>query len=200
MLSGAARQSLTKGSRYSAKAPILTASWHVHCESATLTLPPPPPPLPPLPHGIGRDFKFRRIKKKKRGPACCTGESETTYLVAAVTQIAMQEEGEKTVPLEVQRRVKHDKRGIMSMGRLDDPNSGGSSFSILLGPAPHLDMQYTIFGYCKPFCLCLPLCMLIPMLFCLCFLCWLTCKYLLQSPPAYVETVCAIMQGSHRWL
>ena len=32
------------------------------------------------------------------------------------------------------------------MGRFDDPNSGTSSFSILLGDAPHLDMQYTIFG------------------------------------------------------
>lgn len=58
----------------------------------------------------------------------------------------MQDEESKTVPLEVQRHVKHDKRGILSMGRLDDPNSGGSSFSILLGPAPHLDMNYGIFG------------------------------------------------------
>lgn len=63
--------------------------------------------------------------------------------------VLMQEEGEKTVPLEVQHHVKHNKRGILSMGRLDDPNSGGSSFSILLGPAPHLDMLYTIFGYCR---------------------------------------------------
>jgi cyclophilin family peptidyl-prolyl cis-trans isomerase len=30
--------------------------------------------------------------------------------------------------------------------RYNDPNSGTSSFSILLGDAPHLDMQYTIFG------------------------------------------------------
>lgn len=30
--------------------------------------------------------------------------------------------------------------------RRADPNSGGSSFSILLGPAPHLDMTYTVFG------------------------------------------------------
>lgn len=58
----------------------------------------------------------------------------------------MQEEESKTVPLEVHRHVKHEKRGILSMGRLDDPNSGGSSFSILLGAAPHLDMHYTIFG------------------------------------------------------
>lgn len=56
------------------------------------------------------------------------------------------EEDEKSVPLEVQQHVKHDRRGILSMGRLDDPNSGGSSFSILLGAAPHLDMLYGIFG------------------------------------------------------
>ena len=57
-----------------------------------------------------------------------------------------QTEGKKTVPLEVQKDVIHDRRGILSMGRHSDPDSGGSSFSILLGPAPHLDQQYTIFG------------------------------------------------------
>ncbi|KAK9788704.1 hypothetical protein WJX73_001257 [Symbiochloris irregularis] len=55
-------------------------------------------------------------------------------------------EEEKRVPLEVRKDVKHDRRGLLSMARYDDPNSGGSSFSITLGPAPHLDMQYTIFG------------------------------------------------------
>ena len=53
------------------------------------------------------------------------------------------------MPLEVQKDIIHDKRGILSMGRHSDPNSGGSSFSILLGPAPHLDQEYTIFG-CAP--------------------------------------------------
>ena len=62
------------------------------------------------------------------------------------TTRAVQAEGKKTVPLEVQKDVIHDKRGILSMGRHSDPNSGGSSFSILLGPAPHLDQEYTIFG------------------------------------------------------
>lgn len=57
-----------------------------------------------------------------------------------------QAEGKKTVPLEVQKDIIHNKRGILSMGRHSDPNSGGSSFSILLGPAPHLDQEYTIFG------------------------------------------------------
>jgi cyclophilin family peptidyl-prolyl cis-trans isomerase len=39
------------------------------------------------------------------------------------------------------------RRGVLSMARLDnDVDSGCSSFSILLGPAPHLDGRYTIFG------------------------------------------------------
>jgi cyclophilin family peptidyl-prolyl cis-trans isomerase len=53
-------------------------------------------------------------------------------------------EAEKTVIGEFSD-VKHV-RGILSMGRHQDPNSGGSSFSILLGNAPHLDRQYAIFG------------------------------------------------------
>ena len=32
------------------------------------------------------------------------------------------------------------------MARFTDPNSGTSSFSILLGNAPHLDGQYAVFG------------------------------------------------------
>jgi cyclophilin family peptidyl-prolyl cis-trans isomerase len=39
------------------------------------------------------------------------------------------------------------RRGVLSMAHLDnDPDSGCSSFSILLGPAPHLDGKYTVFG------------------------------------------------------
>ena len=53
-------------------------------------------------------------------------------------------EAAKNVPLEA-TAIRH-KRGILSMGRMDDPNSGGSSFSMLLGRAAHLDQQYTVFG------------------------------------------------------
>ena len=53
-------------------------------------------------------------------------------------------ESAKTVPGEF-TAVPH-KRGILSMGRMSDPNSGGSSFSMLLGRAAHLDNQYTVFG------------------------------------------------------
>eukprot|EP00892_Ulva_mutabilis_P003844 jgi/Ulvmu1/1831/UM119_0050.1 len=54
-------------------------------------------------------------------------------------------EAEVKVPLEVVSGVKHAE-GVLSMARSSDPNSGGSSFSILLGDSPHLDMQYTVFG------------------------------------------------------
>jgi len=37
-------------------------------------------------------------------------------------------------------------RGILSMGRMSDPDSGGSSFSMVLGRAAHLDTEYTVFG------------------------------------------------------
>ena len=45
--------------------------------------------------------------------------------------------------------VKHV-RGTVSMARDDDPNSATTSFSILLGPAPHLDGTYTVFGKMSP--------------------------------------------------
>ncbi|OWM75955.1 peptidyl-prolyl cis-trans isomerase CYP23 [Punica granatum] len=53
-------------------------------------------------------------------------------------------EAEKTIVGEFSE-VKHV-RGILSMGRYDDPDSAQSSFSILLGDAPHLDGKYAIFG------------------------------------------------------
>lgn len=58
----------------------------------------------------------------------------------------MQKADEGRVPLEVHSELKHDRRGLLSMARHADPQSGGTSFSIMLNPAPHLDMEYTIFG------------------------------------------------------
>ena len=52
-----------------------------------------------------------------------------------------QEHAYKTVPLEVHPEVKHH-AGSVSMARGGDPHSGGSSFFIMLGDAPHLDGQY----------------------------------------------------------
>lgn len=48
-------------------------------------------------------------------------------------------ESDKTVPAEF-TNIRHV-RGTLSMGRLADPDSGGSSFSMLLGRAAHLDNQ-----------------------------------------------------------
>lgn len=36
--------------------------------------------------------------------------------------------------------------GILSMARTSDPNSADSQFFIMIGTAPHLDNQYTVFG------------------------------------------------------
>ncbi|KAG2443126.1 hypothetical protein HYH02_009537 [Chlamydomonas schloesseri] len=55
-------------------------------------------------------------------------------------------EAGKTVPLEVVQGVKHH-AGVLSMARGADKNGARSSFSVLLGSAPHLDMQYAIFGW-----------------------------------------------------
>ena len=38
------------------------------------------------------------------------------------------------------------KRGILSMARSNNPNSGGSQFFICAADAPHLNGQYTVFG------------------------------------------------------
>ena len=35
---------------------------------------------------------------------------------------------------------------MLSMGKFEEPNSGTSSFSMLLGDAPFLDGRYTVFG------------------------------------------------------
>ncbi|MCC6954571.1 MAG: peptidylprolyl isomerase [Deltaproteobacteria bacterium] len=52
----------------------------------------------------------------------------------------------KKLPGEFDSSLRH-MRGALSMARdTNDINSAESSFSILLGPAPHLDGQYTIFG------------------------------------------------------
>ena len=41
--------------------------------------------------------------------------------------------------------LKHT-RGMVSMARTDDPDSATTSFFLMLGDAPHLDGQYSIFG------------------------------------------------------
>mmetsp|Transcript_31020 Transcript_31020/g.68824 ORF Transcript_31020/g.68824 Transcript_31020/m.68824 type:complete len:370 (-) Transcript_31020:184-1293(-) len=42
-------------------------------------------------------------------------------------------------------KLKHDRKGLLSMANAG-PDTNDSHFSILMGPAPHLDGHYTIFG------------------------------------------------------
>jgi cyclophilin family peptidyl-prolyl cis-trans isomerase len=56
----------------------------------------------------------------------------------------------RNLPLEVACQAKGQglhKKFALSMAHGDDPNSASSSFSILLGSAPHLDHKYTVFGH-----------------------------------------------------
>lgn len=50
-----------------------------------------------------------------------------------------------TLKGEFRKDVKHT-RGIVSMARMDDPDSASTSFFLMLGDAPHLDARYSAFG------------------------------------------------------
>jgi cyclophilin family peptidyl-prolyl cis-trans isomerase len=58
---------------------------------------------------------------------------------------AVQQAAIKPLPLETSRKIRHA-RGVLSMAHGADPNRGETSFSLLLGDAPHLDRKFTIFG------------------------------------------------------
>ena len=49
-----------------------------------------------------------------------------------------------TIKAEFNRRP--FERGVLGMARTSDPDSGGSQVYLMLGPAPHLNGQYTAFG------------------------------------------------------
>lgn len=49
------------------------------------------------------------------------------------------------LPLEVSKAYKNE-RGSLAAARTSDPNSANSQFYVVLDHAPHLDMQYTVFG------------------------------------------------------
>ncbi len=50
-------------------------------------------------------------------------------------------------PLKAEFNQNKHVRGVLSMARTDDPNSGMDSFFIVLDTQPHLDGKYTAFGF-----------------------------------------------------
>ncbi|MEY2933059.1 MAG: hypothetical protein RL033_3808 [Pseudomonadota bacterium] len=54
-----------------------------------------------------------------------------------------------SIPDEIWEDAHHDSRGLLCMANRG-PNTNGSQFFIMDGPAPHLDGGYTIFGKCGP--------------------------------------------------
>jgi peptidyl-prolyl cis-trans isomerase A (cyclophilin A) len=53
------------------------------------------------------------------------------------------------IPDEIWEDAHHDQRGLLCMANRG-PNTNGSQFFIMDGPAQHLDGNYTIFGKCTP--------------------------------------------------
>jgi peptidyl-prolyl cis-trans isomerase A (cyclophilin A) len=53
------------------------------------------------------------------------------------------------IPDEIWEDAHHDQRGLLCMANRG-PNTSGSQFFIMDGPAPHLDGGYTILGKCGP--------------------------------------------------
>jgi peptidyl-prolyl cis-trans isomerase A (cyclophilin A) len=53
------------------------------------------------------------------------------------------------IPDEIWEDAHHDKRGLLCMAN-KGPNTNGSQFFVMDGPAPYLDGNYTIFGKCSP--------------------------------------------------
>ena len=50
-------------------------------------------------------------------------------------------------PNEIVPGLHFDSVGVMAMGNENDPNTNGSEFCFMLGPAPHLDYAFPIFGH-----------------------------------------------------
>lgn len=50
------------------------------------------------------------------------------------------------IKLEVSPGLKHDAPGVLAMARSQAPDSASSQFYFTLAAAPHLDMNYAVFG------------------------------------------------------
>ncbi len=50
------------------------------------------------------------------------------------------------IKLEVTPSLKHDAAGVLAMARSQSPDSASSQFYFTLAAAPHLDMNYAVFG------------------------------------------------------
>ncbi|KAH9709495.1 peptidyl-prolyl cis-trans isomerase CYP23 [Citrus sinensis] len=101
------------------------------------------------------EYYYARVgtRQKDSSSTSCNEEVDKGF-VAQVADVV----GGRSAPMNEVQRVEAEKtvigefsdvkhvRGILSMGRYSDPNSAASSFSILLGDAPHLDGQYAVFG------------------------------------------------------
>lgn len=91
--------------------------------------------------GVYDETPFTRYE---RGFVLQTANVEQKLEGSALT--AEQQRLLRRLPLEARPEALH-KPNFLTMARYEDPTSAVSSFSILLGPASHLDGDYTVFGW-----------------------------------------------------
>jgi len=87
--------------------------------------------------GVYNSVYFYRVEKGFVAQTATVDDRE-------VPLTAVQKAAIVRVPLETSK--KRHTRGVLSMAHGDDPDSGETSFSILLADAPHLDGKFTVFG------------------------------------------------------
>lgn len=54
--------------------------------------------------------------------------------------------GNPNIPDEFKRELRHDRKGILSMANIGQPNTGDTQFFITLAPTKHLDDKHAVFG------------------------------------------------------
>lgn len=87
--------------------------------------------------GVYDSMYFYRVEQKFVAQTATADDRETPMTAEQRALIA---------PIALEPGPVRHQRGVLSLAHGDDPNSGETSFSILLGDAPHLDGLYTVFG------------------------------------------------------
>ena len=88
-------------------------------------------------------YDGQRVHRVERGFVVKFGDPQTKTLPLDDARIGG---GGPGYTLKAEFNSRKFERGVLGMARSNDPDSAGSQVYIMLGPAPHLNGQYTAFG------------------------------------------------------
>jgi len=88
-------------------------------------------------------YDGQRVHRVERGFVVQFGDPQTKTLPLDDARIGG---GGPGYTLKAEFNSRKFERGVLGMARSNDPDSAGSQVYIMLGPAPHLNGQYTAFG------------------------------------------------------